>query len=115
MIRRPPRSTLFPYTTLFRSAFGECLQHDLGACAPVVAGPGADGVDRIVEGVGVAQRGDLGEGLDAQLLIAVALHAGEQEAAAELAALVVLEHRLGAAPAGGVDPSAGERRPDVLL
>src|SRR2546427_1625658 len=28
MIRRPPRSTLFPYTTLFRSAFhvrnGEC-------------------------------------------------------------------------------------------
>src|SRR3712207_7763050 len=25
MIRRPPRSTLFPYTTLFRSAFGENL------------------------------------------------------------------------------------------
>src|SRR5256885_10262831 len=24
MIRRPPRSTLFPYTTLFRSAAGEC-------------------------------------------------------------------------------------------
>src|SRR2546425_6224628 len=23
MIRRPPRSTLFPYTTLFRSVFGE--------------------------------------------------------------------------------------------
>src|SRR3712207_7948998 len=23
MIRRPPRSTLFPYTTLFRSDFGE--------------------------------------------------------------------------------------------
>src|SRR5258708_9440290 len=23
MIRRPPRSTLFPYTTLFRSIFGE--------------------------------------------------------------------------------------------
>src|SRR5947207_9894056 len=27
MIRRPPRSTLFPYTTLFRSGFGA----DLGA------------------------------------------------------------------------------------
>src|SRR5260370_3255719 len=31
MIRRPPRSTLFPYTTLFRSApgmtVGECLKH----------------------------------------------------------------------------------------
>src|SRR3712207_7407201 len=25
MIRRPPRSTLFPYTTLFRSAFGSDL------------------------------------------------------------------------------------------
>src|SRR2546426_2578347 len=24
MIRRPPRSTLFPYTTLFRSAFASC-------------------------------------------------------------------------------------------
>src|SRR3712207_7632924 len=24
MIRRPPRSTLFPYTTLFRSAMGRC-------------------------------------------------------------------------------------------
>src|SRR5258708_18447569 len=29
MIRRPPRSTLFPYTTLFRSASGVKL-----ACAP---------------------------------------------------------------------------------
>src|SRR3712207_8971609 len=26
MIRRPPRSTLFPYTTLFRSAFGPVAQ-----------------------------------------------------------------------------------------
>src|SRR5260221_8558859 len=25
MIRRPPRSTLFPYTTLFRSPSGTCL------------------------------------------------------------------------------------------
>src|SRR2546429_7791063 len=25
MIRRPPRSTLFPYTTLFRSSFGTIL------------------------------------------------------------------------------------------
>src|SRR5205807_7925489 len=24
MIRRPPRSTLFPYTTLFRSSLGPC-------------------------------------------------------------------------------------------
>src|SRR5689334_24564474 len=32
MIRRPPRSTLFPYTTLFRSAARELeLLHDVGA------------------------------------------------------------------------------------
>src|SRR2546422_4311738 len=29
MIRRPPRSTLFPYTTLFRSAF-RALQRTIG-------------------------------------------------------------------------------------
>src|SRR3712207_7769813 len=28
MIRRPPRSTLFPYTTLFRSDFVEDRTHD---------------------------------------------------------------------------------------
>src|SRR3712207_7784002 len=38
MIRRPPRSTLFPYTTLFRSAAGR-LQHQ----QPLAAVPlGAD-------------------------------------------------------------------------
>src|SRR5260221_6306895 len=37
MIRRPPRSTLFPYTTLFRSAFGAAalsISIDLPAIAP---------------------------------------------------------------------------------
>src|SRR2546430_5497454 len=28
MIRRPPRSTLFPYTTLFRSRFGHRIEGD---------------------------------------------------------------------------------------
>src|SRR2546428_9134259 len=28
MIRRPPRSTLFPYTTLFRSPFRELVQRE---------------------------------------------------------------------------------------
>src|SRR2546430_5825021 len=35
MIRRPPRSTLFPYTTLFRSGIDD----------PLRAGPGAGGED----------------------------------------------------------------------
>src|SRR5256885_5546486 len=29
MIRRPPRSTLFPYTTLFRSTVGGVIPHSL--------------------------------------------------------------------------------------
>src|SRR2546426_8112318 len=29
MIRRPPRSTLFPYTTLFRSLTGSTVVHDV--------------------------------------------------------------------------------------
>src|SRR2546422_6927037 len=48
MIRRPPRSTLFPYTTLFRSAFGlaphaDDLRHDarqVGVHHASVQGPG---------------------------------------------------------------------------
>src|SRR2546430_3346432 len=35
MIRRPPRSTLFPYTTLFRSVL---LNSDVEACAGCLAG-----------------------------------------------------------------------------
>src|SRR5260370_33977568 len=34
MIRRPPRSTLFPYTTLFRSILGRVLINRGGAPAP---------------------------------------------------------------------------------
>src|SRR3712207_8107736 len=31
MVRRPPRSTLFPYTTLFRSGVGEMVERGLAA------------------------------------------------------------------------------------
>src|SRR2546429_4116199 len=34
MIRRPPRSTLFPYTTLFRSHSGLSVARHLGARPP---------------------------------------------------------------------------------
>src|SRR2546422_6975239 len=34
MIRRPPRSTLFPYTTLFRSSFRSTRQPYGGAARP---------------------------------------------------------------------------------
>src|SRR5256886_9825679 len=40
MIRRPPRSTLFPYTTLFRSPAGRhVLAHELAHVIQQKAGP----------------------------------------------------------------------------
>src|SRR3712207_8122323 len=52
MIRRPPRSTLFPYTTLFRSEFG-----GLGVADEVLPGAAA------AQGVGLLDRGAEGEAL----------------------------------------------------
>src|SRR5690242_20977647 len=41
MLRRPPRSTLFPYTTLFRSLMGTIIEReDHGSGAPSGAGAG---------------------------------------------------------------------------
>src|SRR2546430_9402705 len=53
MIRRPPRSTLFPYTTLFRSGGDETRSRRLG-CGPYAprwspAAPGYAHVSRVVE------------------------------------------------------------------
>src|SRR5258705_5749454 len=39
MIRRPPRSTLFPYTTLFRSYEPVSSRAPRPACAPVGSSP----------------------------------------------------------------------------
>src|SRR2546429_1188641 len=49
MIRRPPRSTLFPYTTLFRSALGarqRDLDLDVARHQRAVGEDGAHGGDR---------------------------------------------------------------------
>src|SRR3712207_6859392 len=42
MIRRPPRSTLFPYTTLFRSPHGRARPRELPVLDRLAEGP-ADG------------------------------------------------------------------------
>src|SRR5256885_10869139 len=57
MIRRPPRSTLFPYTTLFRSAQRELIRQAIVALTPGFRQAGGHGVARhglhqgIVQGV----------------------------------------------------------------
>src|SRR5258707_11601392 len=45
MIRRPPRSTLFPYTTLFRSLCKRCAQQAI-KCATHWRGTGACSIAR---------------------------------------------------------------------
>src|SRR3712207_7620538 len=47
MIRRPPRSTLFPYTTLFRSHAVDPrgVEHELAGLVDVPDLPGAVGLD----------------------------------------------------------------------
>src|SRR3712207_2393267 len=47
MIRRPPRSTLFPYTTLFRSLSGTGLYRSLTGFRPLLLRPNAGGAFRL--------------------------------------------------------------------
>src|SRR3712207_9025422 len=52
MIRRPPRSTLFPYTTLFRSGFGPAvaaLAEELGLEKQIQIDVDVDGGDVLAE------------------------------------------------------------------
>src|SRR5256885_12030538 len=66
MIRRPPRSTLFPYTTLFRSAVDEVVH--------VAAGAAVDGDDHLVRLGRIAVDGQAGarrEGAEVRELPAV--------------------------------------------
>src|SRR3712207_9161377 len=77
MIRRPPRSTLFPYTTLFRSVVGAADDDRVGGAVarrviPEPAqllgdpGPGAlhePGVERAVRPLESRPVGDVGEAL----------------------------------------------------
>src|SRR2546422_11387741 len=55
MIRRPPRSTLFPYTTLFRSVFGGKVKSVDAVKAKAV--PGVRQVVQISSGVAVVADG----------------------------------------------------------
>src|ERR1051326_9567285 len=69
MIRRPPRSTLFPYTTLFRSVldvkehpFFERRGADLYCTIPVSIAQAALGVDLPVPGLNAEERLKIPEG-----------------------------------------------------
>src|SRR5256885_6532219 len=57
MIRRPPRSTLFPYTTLFRSGHLHGSEHGGFIAAPVL---GQGGVQELLRSLGRHHAGGVG-------------------------------------------------------
>src|SRR3712207_9499128 len=59
MIRRPPRSTLFPYTTLFRSAHGDAVVGQISH--QTIQGPAGEGQPQL--GGRGQRRGDDGTAL----------------------------------------------------
>src|SRR3712207_8236555 len=64
MIRRPPRSTLFPYTTLFRSRPGQLLHRpDPGAARPAVEADRADHRGRLRHHAGLPAAGEPARGV----------------------------------------------------
>src|SRR5258708_24801609 len=57
MIRRPPRSTLFPYTTLFRSCLGDPVRR----VVEQAGGAGGVGVSQVGGGAARVPAGDLSQ------------------------------------------------------
>src|SRR3712207_6937577 len=82
MIRRPPRSTLFPYTTLFRS---RRLQHRAPAARAVLARQGVRDVDR--------GRAGVGEHVDAQVPGGSEEHTSELQSRQYLVCRLLLEKK----------------------
>src|SRR5438034_5122744 len=60
MIRRPPRSTLFPYTTLFRSDIDEALDLAIPAASALVAAHRVNIVHRDIKPENIMIRKDDG-------------------------------------------------------
>src|SRR2546422_8294499 len=84
MIRRPPRSTLFPYTTLFRSQ-KLTAPHQLHREVPVVALP-----EQLVQGHEIAM-GEIGEG--AEFALRSEEHTSELQSRLHLVCRLLLEKK----------------------
>src|SRR3712207_8917877 len=100
MIRRPPRSTLFPYTTLFRSVealvVDRVLEARVGAVDPiaVVALDGDHRVDRLDQVLGVDEADDVGQARIGLRCLVSAAEARSEEHTSELQSRQYLVCRL---------------------
>src|SRR2546425_2412611 len=89
MIRRPPRSTLFPYTTLFRSIFGM----GQNPVALAILRDQAEHQAIVRDGL-AGQRGDLGKYLtDVEALRRSEEHTSELQSLAYLVCRLLLEKK----------------------
>src|SRR5690349_23179311 len=79
MIRRPPRSTLFPYTTLFRS-------HFVG-----IGGAGLSGIARLMHQAGIAVSGS--DANDSAVLRRSEEHTSELQSRRDLVCRLLLEKK----------------------
>src|SRR3989441_3443970 len=96
MIRRPPRSTLFPYTTLFRSPGGPIDQRAFGGPPPqFAAGAGGRGVNLTVSysGTRIRPRADSVGALNAAQGGRSEEHTSELQSLAYLVCRLLLEKK----------------------
>src|SRR3712207_6934831 len=94
MIRRPPRSTLFPYTTLFRSSLRPAAPPPLLRLFLVVAGVGVRARAGAPARSGAGRRADA-EGLedDGQLALRSEEHTSELQSRQYLVCRLLLEKK----------------------
>src|SRR5688572_32475078 len=97
MIRRPPRSTLFPYTTLFRSEFAQLLERGLEAVEIEALD---DLVDRAVGGShadaaedAVARNAGRGDGVPGNGVLRSEEHTSELQSQSNLVCRLLLEKK----------------------
>src|SRR2546422_6223801 len=101
MIRRPPRSTLFPYTTLFRAEHDALLVDD---DAGVPAG-GADATPHVLQPILEPAGGDIGANVLARACALRPLQQQAERAPVDLAGDVVVHTR----EADALEPPRGSR------
>src|SRR3712207_9151898 len=92
MIRRPPRSTLFPYTTLFRSQ-RQLVEVGVAQRRHQVAVRRPAGVDLRVEPEGLGQVRDLEATRDAHVVLRSEEHTSELQSRQYLVCRLLLEKK----------------------
>src|SRR2546430_12480674 len=93
MIRRPPRSTLFPYTTLFRSFGLGDVEPELDDLQPAFQQHGLHRRHVAQEGLLLLRRGEAHHPLDAGAVVRSEEHTSELQSQSNLVCRLLLEKK----------------------